>query len=495
MKKKSTWKINTLSLAVAALVASPSIYANDLEQQVEALQAQINAIQSQLDAEQQPVEATAVASEQSDSLPAYTNQVPTDLGFNFQGYFRTGYAFTDNGKPTGLRQGGLGRFGNEYDGWYDLIFSQRIYEENGKKIQAFVTMEGDTQLSKGYEMAGDDDGNFFQNAEMYVKADGFISALPSSTFWVGRRGMVGSEIQMMDWKSTISSPGSGFGFENIQLPAGTLDVSLLREDLKPVKDLSTYETGSNVNTNLIDVRYKGLSITDRLSFNLLTKYQFANSSSKDTAFNQTGLDIKDALSVAAVLNQQLDNNGFNEYTLQYNTNTFASNASDVAWGNPDFGFTGWYYYGEHTGGKDIRFISQGEKYFFDNNIIVAHAFSAGIGQDLYNRHLDAAHTDTEVVRTAVRPAWIWNRYNQTGVEFGYFDQRVTSNDVEYKESGYKVTAFHAWKVATSVLRSRPELRFYASYIDYTDNEITGDTFDNGNTTQLTFGVQTEVWWF
>ncbi len=510
MKKKSTWKLNTLSVAVAALVASPSIYANDLEAQVEALQAQLTAIQAELSSDSQVTEVSAPApapqaSSQPETFSVFTDQVPVESGFKFQGYFRAGYAGTTNGEAgNGYMQGGLGRFGNEYDGWYDLIFSQRLYEKDGRKVEAVVTMEGDTKLKKGYELTGtvmgsdsNADANFWQNAEMYVKTQGFIPSLPETTFWVGRKGNVGSEIQMLDWKTSIVASGAGFGLDNITLPKGNLNLALIREDFDFYSDGWT-NSGEDVSTNTFDVRYKGFPITDKLSFDLAAKYQMANKTDSIKALEASSdyHEVKDAYSITAALNQQLDNFGFNEYSLQLTTNSMASNAASIDYGNPDFGQAGPQYRGEHTDGYDVRFVSQGEKYFFDNRIIVAHAFTYGQGKDLYSNMLGRAHADISTLRSAVRPAWIWDQYNQTGVELGYFNQTQEFDDGDkYKEEGYKVTAYHAWKVGTSMLMSRPEIRFYASYVESKDNELSGKTFNDGKDQQLSFGVQAEVWWF
>ncbi|KAA0648090.1 maltoporin, partial [Escherichia coli] len=41
-------------------------------------------------------------------------------------------------------------------------------------------------------------------------------------------------------------------------------------------------------------------------------------------------------------------------------------------------------------------------------------------------------------RAVVRPAYIWDQYNQTGVELGYFTQQnKDANSNKFNESGYK----------------------------------------------------------
>ena len=101
----------------------------------------------------------------------------------------------------------------------------------------------------------------------------------------------------------------------------------------------------------------------------------------------------------------------------------------------------------------------------------------------------------------IRPAYIWNKYNQTGVELGYFKQQ--NKDVtgkKYNESGYKTTLFHTFKVNTSMLTSRPEIRFYATYIKAEDIDLdkaannTTAVFEDGKNDQFALGAQAEIWW-
>ncbi len=94
----------------------------------------------------------------------------------------------------------------------------------------------------------------------------------------------------------------------------------------------------------------------------------------------------------------------------------------------------------------------------------------------------------------VRPAYIWDTYNQSGVELGWFTQTNKTGGVDYKESGLKTTLFHTFKVNTSMLTSRPEIRFYATYLKSFDNEITQFEFNDYKKDQFTIGTQAEVWW-
>ncbi|RLM12864.1 hypothetical protein BIY31_00340 [Gibbsiella quercinecans] len=53
---------------------------------------------------------------------------------------------------------------------------------------------------------------------------------------------------------------------------------------------------------------------------------------------------------------------------------------------------------------------------------------------------------------------------------------------------------HALKVGETLLESRPEIRFYGTYINILDNELSRFKFSQDNKDEFMFGVQAEVWW-
>lgn len=124
---------------------------------------------------------------------------------------------------------------------------------------------------------------------------------------------------------------------------------------------------------------------------------------------------------------------------------------------------------------------------------MANTLVYGFGNNLYSRDT-GSHTDFNTLRVVTRPAWIWDQYNQTGIELGYFNQSNKVNSINYKESGYKTTLYHALKVDTSILRSRPEIRFYGTYLKVLNNDIDDFSFSREKSDQLSFGIQGEVWW-
>ncbi|TAJ05860.1 carbohydrate porin [Pectobacterium versatile] len=428
------------------------------------------------------------------TLNELSKYVKDDIGFTYSGYLRSGWATGGNGSPKSYAIGSLGRFGNEHSGWFDLFLKQRVYNKDGKTAQAIIKLDGNVGQSYSAGWFGDDSANEnkLQYSDIYLTTKGFLPFAPEADFWVGKHALPVYEIQMLDWKSIRTDSGSGIGIENMNAGIGKIDLSLTREDLDVYsRDLLSK---TQMNTNSIDLRYKGIPLWDGGSLSVMGKYAMANKTDtqKINEKNNTYFQLKDAWMAAAILRQNLNRGGFNEFTVQAANNSFASSFSRYSGASPFMGYNG-YYYGDHTNGTAIRVISQGEMYLSDH-IIVGNALVYSKGNDIYS-YETGAHSDYESVRTVVRPAYIWDNYNQTGVELGWFTQKnKNQSGVNYKESAYKTTLYHALKVDTSLFNSRPEIRFYGTYLKLLDNEISKFTFPDSKKDQFTVGVQAEVWW-
>lgn len=431
--------------------------------------------------------ATAGVGQPALSLDDISKYVKNDIGFTYSGYFRAGWATASHGVPKSYAIGSLGRFGNEHSGWFDLILNQRVYEQDGKSVHAVVWLDGNVGQSYSNGMFDSSSDNLLQFSDMYVTTTGFIPFLPEASFWVGKHYLRSYEIQMLDWKAHKADSAGAVGLENIDVAGGKLDVALLRQDL----DLYSkdYSTTTQVNTNALDIRYREIPLWDNATLEIDGKYNTANKSNNQKSSNYFAL--KDAWLATGVIRQKFTKGGFNELAVQFANNSIASGFMRISDANPDYG-DGKYYYGEHTGGTALRIISQGEAYLRPD-VIVANALVYGRGNDLYS-YETGPHSDFETFRAVLRPAYIWDQYNQSGVELAYFNQKNTANDVNYRESGYKTTLFHTFKVNTSMLTSRPEIRFYASYLKSLQNGISQFSFADDKDDQLSVGVQAEVWW-
>ncbi|ECD9476093.1 carbohydrate porin [Salmonella enterica subsp. houtenae] len=419
--------------------------------------------------------------------------IKDDIGFSYQGYFRSGWGTSNHGSPQTYAAGSLGRFGNEMSGWFDLTLNQRVYNQDGKTANAIVTYDGNVGEQYNDAWFGDSDNeNIMQFSDIFLTTRGFLPFAPEADFWVGKHKLPEYEVQMLDWKQLTTDVAAGIGIQNWVIGKGQLDISLSRDDVDVYS--RDFSRTTQMNTNSIDIRYRNIPLWDKSSFSVMGKYAFANKTDEQerNEDNNSFFKLKDTWMATAIVRQELPKDGFNEFTLQVANNSYDSSFAEFT-GSSDSISSGRYYYGDHSNGIAWRLISQGELYLADR-IIMANAIVGAHGEDIYS-YETGAHSDFSSLRTVIRPAWIWNTYNESGVELGWFVQKnTTSNGTDAKESAYKATLYHALKVGPSLLNSRPEIRFYGTYIDILNNELSNFRFNDNSKDQFMIGVQAEVWW-
>ncbi|HAV2023351.1 TPA: carbohydrate porin [Citrobacter koseri] len=430
---------------------------------------------------------------ESVTLKDISKYVKDDIGFSYQGYFRSGWGTGNHGSPETYAAGSLGRFGNEMSGWFDLTLNQRVYNQDGKTANAIVTYDGNVGEQYNDAWFGDSDNeNIMQFSDIYLTTRGFLPFAPDADFWVGKHKLPQYEIQMLDWKTLTTDVAAGVGIENWAIGPGMLDISLSRDDVDVYS--RDFEHTTQMNTNSVDVRYRNIPLWESGTLSLMAKYSSPNKTDQqeDNESDDSYFEMKDSWMLSSILRQNMERDAFNEFTLQVANNSFASSFSSFSDASNTMAH-GRYYYGDHTNGIAWRLISQGEMYLSDN-IIVANALVYSHGEDVYS-YESGAHSDFDSIRTVIRPAWIWNTWNQTGVELGWFKQKnKTQQGITLDESAYKTTLYHALKVGTSILGSRPEIRFYGTYINILDNELSNFKFNDDSKDEFMAGIQAEVWW-
>ncbi|WOJ32161.1 carbohydrate porin [Citrobacter koseri] len=430
---------------------------------------------------------------ESVTLKDISKYVKDDIGFSYQGYFRSGWGTGNHGSPETYAAGSLGRFGNEMSGWFDLTLNQRVYNQDGKTANAIVTYDGNVGEQYNDAWFGDSDNeNIMQFSDIYLTTRGFLPFAPDADFWVGKHKLPQYEIQMLDWKTLTTDVAAGVGIENWAIGPGMLDISLSRDDVDVYS--RDFEHTTQMNTNSVDVRYRNIPLWESGTLSLMAKYSSPNKTDQqeDNESDDSYFEMKDSWMLSSILRQNMERDAFNEFTLQVANNSFASGFSSFSDASNTMAH-GRYYYGDHTNGIAWRLISQGEMYLSDN-IIVANALVYSHGEDVYS-YESGAHSDFDSIRTVIRPAWIWNTWNQTGVELGWFKQKnKTQQGITLDESAYKTTLYHAFKVGTSILGSRPEIRFYGTYINILDNELSNFNFNDDSKDEFMAGIQAEVWW-
>ncbi|MFU0965522.1 carbohydrate porin [Kluyvera ascorbata] len=419
--------------------------------------------------------------------------VKEDIGFSYEGYFRSGWGTSNHGSTQTYAAGSLGRFGNEMSGWFDLTMNQRVYNQDGKTANAVVTYDGNVGEQYNDAWFGDSDNeNILQFSDIFLTTKGFLPFAREADFWVGKHKLPEYEIQMLDWKSLTTDVAAAVGIQNWNLGVGQLDASLSRNDVDVYS--RDFNNTTQMNTNSVDLRYRNIPLWQDGSLSLMGKYAFANKTDeqKKNESNNSYFELKDTWMATGIVRQALDRDGFNEFTLQVANNSYASSFSNFS-GASNSMAQGRYYYGDHSNGIAWRLISQGEMYLADR-IIMANALVWSHGEDVYS-YESGAHSDFNSLRAVIRPAWIWDTWNQTGVELAWFAQKNTTHQgQDLKESAYKTTLYHALKVGPSLLGSRPEIRFYGTYINILDNELSQFKFNDDSKNEFMAGVQAEVWW-
>jgi carbohydrate-specific outer membrane porin len=431
---------------------------------------------------------------QNVTLKDISKYIKDDIGFSYEGYFRSGWAAANHGSAQTYAAGSLGRFGNEMSGWFDLTLNQRVYNQDGKTANAIVTYDGNVGEQYNDAWFGDNNGNenIMQFSDIFLTTRGFLPFAPEADFWVGKHKLPEYEIQMLDWKSLTTQVAAAVGIQNWNLGVGQLDASLSRNDVDVYSRDFSHTT--QMNTNSVDLRYRNIPLWEKGSLSLMGKYAFANKTDdqKDNENNGSFFKLKDTWMATAIVRQDLPRDTFNEFTLQVANNSYASSFANFS-GASNSMAPGRYYYGDQTDGVAWRLISQGEMYLADR-IIMANALVYSQGSDVYS-YESGAHSDFSSIRAVIRPAWIWDTWNQTGLELSWFTQKnKTEQGVNLKESGYKTTLYHALKVGPSLLGSRPEIRFYGTYLNILDNELSDFRFNENSKNEFMAGVQAEVWW-
>lgn len=430
---------------------------------------------------------------ESVTLKDISKFIKDDIGFSYQGYFRSGWAASNRGSAQTYAAGSLGRFGNEMSGWFDLTLNQRVYNQDGKTANAIVTYDGNVGEQYNDAWFGDSDNeNILQFSDIFLTTRGFLPFAQEADFWVGKHKLPEYEIQMLDWKTLTTDVAAAVGIQNWQLGPGQLDASVSRNDVDVYSRDFSHTT--QMNTNSVDLRYRNIPLWQDGSLSLMGKYAFANKTDdqKSNEDNGSFFKLEDTWMTTAIVRQNLPRDAFNEFTLQVANNSYASSFANFS-GASNSMAAGRYYYGDHSDGIAWRLISQGEMYLADR-IIMANALVWSHGEDVYS-YESGAHSDFNSLRAVIRPAWIWDTWNQTGVELSWFAQKnKTEQGVNLKESGFKTTLYHALKVGPSLLGSRPEIRFYGTYLNIQDNELSQYKFNDDSNNEFMAGVQAEVWW-
>jgi maltoporin len=425
---------------------------------------------------------------------------------DFHGYVRSGINESVKGAQQPWVEDKLGRFGNETDGWWAMQFNQELPSgEKGKSFGAYTEITGDTPLT------GNDDWNYGDTygpnghmglTQYYITAKGYITSLPDTTLWVGKRSYDKREVPMLDYKP-VTSAGNGFGLEGIDVGPGKLAIAYIRNDqnsssYKTYSETKTYDssgaqTGSffeeksnntKYNVNNVDVQYTKIPLVSDATMDVIGQFSMVDKNDEQTSLEKSNAIQKaeNAFIPTFVITKPLGQ-GYNQTTVQYAIKRFANNL--VTLGYNDTYRTS--FDNDYSKAKAFRVINEGE-FFLTDNISIDHAVAYSTGNDI-TPELNSVNAFNAVVR----PSYLWDKNNKTALELGWFKQKNNTTVGDKNEQGKKVTLAHVISAGPTIF-ARPEFRFYTTYMKADKNEIDGWTFNNGKNSQVNFGVQVEAWW-
>ncbi|SIO32443.1 maltoporin LamB [Salinivibrio sp. ES.052] len=368
---------------------------------------------------------------------------------DFNGYARAGAAIGGDGAgDSAFEKNKVGRLGNEDDNYYEFGFSEELQTgEQSWKLESMIASSDKGQ--NGWE---DSEINV---AQFNVQAKGVIASDPEAVIWAGKRYYQRKDIHITDFYF-LNTSGTGGGIENISLGDQKLSLAFVQD-------------GENDQSSgyIFDARLANIGLWEDASLELATAYNFATEKDDQTEAADDGIML------TGIVHQNMDN-GFNQTILQYGS---AGYGDQIA----GFGSGAWYNRGsdDKNDAQGYRIINWGVMNV-GSSMELGHQLSYHNGSDLTD-----GEGDSDMFTAVVRPVYKWNDTMRTIGEVGFFDGENQGTD----QGGHKFTLAQAWAMGDSFW-SRPEIRFYGTYI--TDEE--GDTFGDKGDSEFVTGVQLEAWW-
>ncbi|PWC22860.1 maltoporin [Brenneria roseae subsp. roseae] len=416
---------------------------------------------------------------------------------DFSGYFRSGVGVSNDGKEQTGNQSKLGRLGNEGDTYAEIGLGQQLYNEDGKTfyVDSMISMSSDG--SNDNETTKNDDTEFGLR-QFNLQATGFITAFPEATIWAGKRYYQRRDIHIIDTKYYNIS-GAGAGIENIKAGEGAFSFAWIRGDGENmdvdltgicagntdpncVNDQSERDKYDDLNINFLDARYAGWKPWNGAWTEFGVTYAMPNERDVQKNIlraNDAPYDVKNGIMLTAEVGHYFSGLNTNQkLVLQYADKGMAQNM--VSQGG------GWYdVWNNNTSATGYRVIQTGDLPLGDR-VAISHVLTYGKAEKT-SRWSD----ERELFSAVARGQYAWNKNHKTYLEVGTFHESETwtSGDKD-KYSGQKYTIAQALTADIPML-TRPELRFYVSYLK--DGE--GRSFNDGTRNNtMNFGIQAEAWW-
>ena len=361
--------------------------------------------------------------------------------------------------------------------------------------------------------------------QLNIQIKGLIPNDPDAVVWGGKRHYQREDIHQLDVKYYNVS-GLGGGLEYLQVGPGKLSLAWnewgwVDENNRGYK---LYDKSKSINVNYLDARYAGWAPWDGAWTEFGFTYVMPKKGEGDDRNGQVSFyegyngqfNLGDAYMATAQFSQSF-NGGWNKTIVQYTTGGLAHHAIDIG----DLWMDFWH---NSDNAKGLNIINTGVTTICENLSmlhVVAYGVENHVSEDysvtsFYGQKGDVSSKLTKAsengytpidrkdsFRVVVRPSYQLTKYTRLLAEIGaYWNHTKYAGQDKVLERQQKYTLAYAI-APTADIFSRPEVRFFVTYLhasdwDKTDANWTkgirnadGDKYYKDN---YIFGIQAEAWW-
>ena len=446
------------------------------------------------------------------AMPAQADYTPN---VNFNGYFRSGVFHGDGGRLTGFEKNKVGRLGNEADTYGEIGLGADIAKVDDTVWSVYTMLAvSDREFSNSWQEADrTKDAGVYGNSEDTMRAQiafrqyklnvkGLLDWDKDASIWVGKNYYRREDIHITDWYYYDIS-GNGAGVEDLSVGSGKLSVAwLAKTDATTSKDVTAsykyydVDTGSykdgKINLGSVPVAYRqaqkfdvryNVGLWDGANLQISNLYlvpEEENALVHSNNGNVFGLELTQGF-----------NGGWNKTVFQWG---HAAYAGAMMWN----GDLSWYDGGDTQDNNGFRIINTGDTTITDS-FKIQHVAQYAWG----TKKVDGQ--DDEKVKFAqlvVRPFLQLTKMTRLIWEAGAYVQTQKKGDnMNNVNRGQKLTMAYGITPDASNVWSRPEIRFFVSYIHANNANVNGK-IENENVTRkygekdcnnVQFGAQVEAW--
>ena len=395
------------------------------------------------------------------SAPALADYTPNAY---FNGYMRAGVGVDKNGKFNG--NDGLahkvGRLGNESNLYGEIGIGADVAKVDDTVWTVNSMLAVQESGTNSYTNLNGENNNRIALRQFNVEVKGLFESDKDAKLWVGKKYVQREDIHINDWYYYDIS-GTGAGIENVSLGSGKWSFAYVQ---------------NADNKHVFDTRYS-FPLWDGASFQIGNAYaQMIRQNENDKQANGNMLTLEFT---------QGFNGGWNKTVFQWKTGNQCGNQNGTAWGANDGNEYDLYNFGETTLGGDLHLFH-----------VVDYAYKKFESDD-----------KSKVWRVVLRPWYKLTKMTRVYAELGaYGEHNEKATGEKSRDRLQKVTLAYAITPDAGSMWSRPEIRFFATWLHGTDSDITYTGIKHANdfdlegrgtgyrdgTTDIQVGVQAEAWW-